>query len=138
MEAKKAGIAYSDNLMISELDEESGVSDNSGQFHINSDLFNEIRAERSAARPADDGVNLTSSSKKIEVEEEPYVHVIDDVRENHSGVSAPLKKIHTNQNRDIRSRHYLDPVGEVQPDPDDDVKEYKRADSKNYSAQRRF
>lgn len=59
MEAKKAGIAYSDNLLTSELDEDENYTfpsitpqqnDADDNFEINTDVFNKIRAERNAAR----------------------------------------------------------------------------------------
>ena len=58
MEAKKAGIAYSDNLLTSELDEDENYTfpsitpqqnDTDDNFEINTDVFNKIRAERNAA-----------------------------------------------------------------------------------------
>ena len=151
MEAKKAGIVYSDNLMISEMDDDlgSGVSDNSGQFQINSELFNQIRAERNASRTFESGNNeLKSTSDELKEEEgaeipesrSKYVHLIDDVRERHSGSSAPLKKLHSDTGRSARARHYIEPVEEapVYDPEDDDVKEYKRSDGNKYSANRRF
>ena len=59
MEAKKAGIAYSDNLLTSELDKDDNYTfpsintqQNEGDdnFEINTEVFNKIKAERIAAR----------------------------------------------------------------------------------------
>lgn len=135
MEAKKAGIAYSDNLTVSELDDEahSGSLEASGKFKINSDVFNQIKAERSVAKEQAEQNEIISSSEEIE---KPYVHVIDDVRENHSVDEVPLKKIHSEGSKINRTRHYIEP-SEPQG-ADDDVKEYKRPTGNKYSANRRF
>lgn len=141
MEAKKAGIAYSDNLMISEMDDEysSGVSDNSGQFKINSDVFNQIRAERSAARAADERNAAESTSNVINSGVIRQYPETPSVRENHSGIEAPLKKLHADRSREARSRHYIEPVPEQTVEKvEDDVKEYKRQDGNRFSANRRF
>lgn len=138
MEARKAGIEYSDNLMISELDENESVSssfENSGQFQLNSDVFNKIKADRTAAREKLKNSELVSDSNKINTPEKAreYVHIIDNVSENHSYTDTPLKKIHS-ENSVRRTRHYIP----VQDDKDDDVKEYKRSDGNKYSANRKF
>lgn len=140
MEARKAGIEYSDNLMFSELDEtDSAVSssfENSGQFQINSDVFNKIKADRNAAREKLKDGELVSDSNKINTPEKAreYVHIIDNVSENHSYTDTPLKKIHSeNANSVRRTRHYI-PV----QDDDDDVKEYKKSDGNKYTANRKF
>lgn len=134
MEAKKAGIEYSDNLMVSELSREpSTVSQDSGQFQINADVFNTIRAERNAAREQMSKDALTQNSEVIEPEEEkPYVHVIDNVSEKHSYNNAPLKKIHSEKPVTAsRTRHYItsDDVSDKKPE---------RQDGNRYSSNRRF
>ncbi|MEE0856025.1 MAG: hypothetical protein U0K87_12965 [Ruminococcus sp.] len=145
MEARKAGIEYSDNLMMSDFEPEpSGISsqgiENSGQFNINSDVFNKIKAERTAAR---EKINMDSPEtdserfKKIQEEaEESYVHIIKDVSEDHSNSDAPLKKIHS-EGTPYRGRHY------IEEEPEEDVKEYKKpSQPKNgtgkYTANRKF
>lgn len=129
MEAKRAGIAYSDNLAVAEVDNEFSGLDTGSKFSINSDIFNQIKAERTVAREQAEQSEITSDSSA-----KPYVHVIDDVRDDHAIDDAPLKKI-------SRNRHYIQPPveEEVIEDTydDDDVREYK-PDSKNFSANRRF
>ena len=49
MEAKKAGIEFSDNLAALEIDSEIGSNaENTGSFHINADVFNQIKASRTS------------------------------------------------------------------------------------------
>lgn len=141
MEARKAGIEYSDNLMVSELEESeapaSSSFENSGQFQLNSDVFNKIKAERTAAREKLKNGELVSDSNKINTPKETqkeYVHVINDVSENHSYTDTPLKKIHSDNAHTVRrTRHYI-----PAQDNDSDVKEYKKSDGNKYSANRRF
>ena len=137
MEAKRAGIAYSDNLAVSEIDNEFSGSDLGSGFRINSDVFNQIKADRSASREQISENELSSTSDKLE---RPIVHVIDDVSEDHAVDNAPLKKLRSDGSR-ARNRHYIgsepvNPVPSVE-DEDDDVKEYKPEGSR-YSANRRF
>lgn len=136
MEAKKAGIAYSDNLVTSELEDDTssfGVSADTGSgFQINNDVFNKIKAERTAAREKLSNGELISNSADINVEKTSYVHVIKDVSENHSSADVPLKKIHSEGTRTVsRTRHYI-PVEEEKPS------EPKRPDGNKYSANRKF
>ena len=137
MEAKRAGIAYSDNLAVSELDNEFSGLDSGSGFRINSDVFNQIKADRSASREQISENELSSTSDKVE---RPIVHVIDDVSEDHAVDNAPLKKLRSDGSR-TRNRHYIssEPVNPapVTDDEDDDVKEYKPEGSR-YSANRRF
>ena len=129
MEAKKAGIAYSDNLSVSDTD--SDLTD-SGRFSINSDIFNQIKAERSSTREQVENDEISSTSTQVE---KPMVHVIDDVSEGHAIDDAPLKKIHSEGTR--VNRHYITPP-EPEPAPEeDDVREYQ-PDNNRYSANRRF
>lgn len=133
MEAKKAGIEYSDNLVMSELEPDSGLGsqglDNGGQFNINSDLFNKIKAERTAAREKINKTAPESDSEKfrrIRAEAgESYVHIIKDVSENqdHSYSDEPLKKIHS-EGTPYKGRHYINEDSAIEPE--DDVKEYKK------------
>lgn len=136
MEAKKAGIAYSDNLVTSELEDESssfGISSDTGSgFQINNDVFNKIKAERNAAREKLSNGELISNSADINIEKTSYVHVIKDVSENHSSADVPLKKIHSEGTRTVsRTRHYI-PVEEEKP------AEPKKNDGNKYSANRKF
>ncbi len=95
MEAKRAGIAYSDNLAVSELDNEFSGLDSGSGFRINSDVFNQIKADRSASREQISENELSSTSDKVE---RPNRHYISSEPVN----PAP-----------------------VTDDEDDDVKEYK-------------
>lgn len=149
MEAKKAGIEYSDNLTAFEFDDELGsINDNSGQFRINSDLFNQIKSERSAAKTQTESNEISSDSGSIEntndEEKESYVHIIKDVSEDHGSTAAyPLKKIHSEGTKVIKKAHYLNDentksIDEKPVQDDDFIKEYKKADTNQYSTNRRF
>lgn len=156
MEAKKAGIAYSDNLLISDFKEEPfrgrNAQDN-GQFQINADVFNKIRAERNAAREKLGKDDISSSTQKTEFYEtkpvstnnvqnihdkvgqknDGYVHLIDNVSENHSYDNVPLKKIHSeNVHSASRARHYI-------PEQENEERQKQQKPSGNrYSSNRRF
>ena len=139
MEAKKAGIAYSDNLAVSEIDNEFSGIDTGNKFTVNTDIFNQIKAERTTAREKAERNEISSTSAGTE---KPLVHVIDDVSEQHSVDEAPLKKIHSEGSR--VNRHYITPppvesapVTQTYEEAEDDVKEYK-PDGNKYSANRRF
>lgn len=139
MEAKKAGIEFSDNLASIEMNEETGMAlENSVQFKINSDLFNQIKNERTTPKKQTESNDIVSDSEKIG--NENYVHVINDVREDHSGTTSyPLKKLHSEGARIVRTRHYIEPQPEADEAGDDsDVKEYKKPDTNKYSGNRRF
>ncbi len=151
MEAKKAGIEYSDNLITSELDDSntysfspvssspaSSVSSDTGSdFHINSDVFNKIRAERTAARKKLDGNDIISDSASMgSVKKDGYVPVKGDISENHVSTDVPLKKIHSENVHSTvrRNHHYISSEAEsesrnVQP---------KRPDGNRYSSNRKF
>lgn len=143
MEAKKAGIEYSDNLMVSEITgDQSPLSQDSGQFRINSDVFNKIRAERNAAREqmsrdentnASDDVNIYHPERTEEETSGKYVHVIDNVSENHSYDDAPLKKIRSETPHTVsRQHHYISndaPTEDKKPD---------KSNTNRYSSNRRF
>lgn len=153
MEARRAGIAYSDNLSISELDEEVGYVEGSNQFQINNDVFNKIKAERSATTVKTTNSDLVSDSKELEnnninnnepdLPKQPYVEVMGEVRENHSAADdSPLKKIHSEGTRINRSRHYIDVPEEtqqahVQDDYSENIKTEK-TEPNRFSANRRF
>ena len=138
MEAKKAGIEFSDNLTSDDYIDDTGISsDSSSQFKINSDLFNQIKAERSAPKSVNQNQEIVSDSEKIE--EKKYVHVIKDVSEDHTEASSePLKKLHSEGTKVIRPRHYIQDNKPAHMATDDDVKEYKKPDTNKYSGNRRF
>lgn len=126
MEARKAGIEYSDNLVNSDIDDRGGAtfevsSDTSSDFKINSDIFNTIKAERNAARVKLSDGELISNSAEIEKtaefnKESDYVPVINNVSENHSSADVPLKKIHSDGERQVnRVRHYIPDNEEKEP-----------------------
>ena len=127
----KAGIEYSDNLTISDIDStgSSPLSD-SGGFRINSDVFNEIKAERAMVREQGEQENIVSSSDSMGG---TNVYDIESVRENHAGSDAPLKKL---GHHSSRSRHYIaEDETEEQPEPE---AEEELPDGNRYSANRKF
>ena len=124
MEAKKAGIEYSDNLTALDFEDVSTSIDNSGQFKINSDLFHQIKSERSSPRGQAETNELVSDSGTLE--KESYVPIIDNVREEHGGTTEyPLKKLRSDSSKTGRPAHYTSE--ENQSVDDDDVKEYKKS-----------
>lgn len=136
MEARKAGLEYSDSFSISSLDEEKSASlEATGQFKINTDIFNEIKSERSSSKDKGkiDSDEITSHSAEAEkAENKNYVPVIDPVSEDHSSVDAPLKKIHSDSSHISRTRHHYIPAAE----PEEDEPEQKTGD--RFSGNRRF
>ncbi len=139
MEARKAGIEYSDNLVTSELEEEKfGTNPDTGSFKINSDVFNKIKDERTAARAKLQDGELVSSSVNnegtddVSMERTNYVHIIKDVSEEHESTDAPLKKLHS-ENSVSRTRHHIS----VQTE-DRDLRRSEKPDGNKYSANRRF
>lgn len=138
MEARKAGIEYSDNLITSELEENEGYTfgasaDTGSDFKINSDVFNTIKAERNAAREKLKGNEIISDSSEINKpaeKRESYVPVIKNVSQRHSSDDVPLKKIHSESTQRMnRTRHYI---------PSQEEKEPKKPDGNRYSANRKF
>lgn len=138
MEAKRAGIEYSDNLITSELEENepvlSGLSgDTQSGFQINADVFNTIKAERAAARERLSENELISDSSEIKKAEEKISNEASAIKNESylSGSSdAPLKKIHSESiHYPDRTRHY------IQNKPN---REPKKSDTNRYSANRKF
>ena len=149
MEAKRAGIEYSDNLSISELDEDMGYVEGSNQFQINNDVFNKIKAERNASTVQTENSDLVSDSAELENKDidsnignnnNSYVEVMGEVRENHSAADdSPLKKIHSEGTRINRSRHYIETPDNVEEAPVEGEKtRSEKAEPNRYSANRRF
>ncbi len=131
MEARKAGLEYSDSFAIGSIDDEiSSVSDATGQFKINADIFNEIKSERNSSKNQAESDNIVSNSDQIEARKESYVDVNDNVRASHSSDDAPLKKIHSEGARINRTRHYI-PVEEPEEEP-------QKPSGDKYSANRKF
>lgn len=142
MEAKKAGIEYSDNLITSELEESetpafSSSFDQTGQFNLNSDVFNKIKAERTAAREKLQNNEAISDSSKIKTEEKSYVPIIDNISESHSYTDTPLKKIHSDNSGVSRNRHYI-PSQEQENNDLGSTRVIKKPDGNKYSANRKF
>lgn len=149
MEAKKAGIEYSDNLISSELDDitASGVSFDSGSdFKIDSDLFNSIKTERNSAKKnIDTQEEIMSNSDEIgktkmfNAKKEDMIPIIDKVRENHSESDAPLKKIHSDQQNMARTRHhYVSSDSDYSGENENKAAQEEKPDGNKYSANRRF
>lgn len=138
MEARKEGIAYSDNLIISDFDDKENLSfskEGGENFKINSDVFNKIKAERNASREQFKGENLISDSDKIspKQEQDDYVPVINNVSQNHVSVDAPLRKIRSESKQSInRMQHYI-PIKS-----DSSEGEKRKTDGNRYSANRKF
>lgn len=138
MEARKEGIAYSDNLIISDFDEKEKFSfskDSIENFRINSDVFNKIKTERNAAREQLKGEDLISDSAKVSAQknQSSYIPVINNVSQNHVSVDAPLRKIRSETKQSInRMQHYIP----IESDSSEDEKSKK--DGNRYSANRKF
>lgn len=143
MEAKKEGIAYSDNIITSELDDGSRYSfssvppDNDSDFAINTDVFNKIKAERNAARErlSENNNDIVSDSGKIE-DDSDYIPIIDNVSENHNNDDVPLKKLHSDSVRTAvrRNHHYIS----SRPGDDEGITAPKKNDTNRYSSNRKF
>lgn len=135
MEAKKAGIEYSDNLLTTELKESEKPTflqnDNTGNFQINSDVFNKIREDRNAAR--EQLRENTNTIRQNLGENSSYVPIINDVSEDHISTQAPLKKIHSETKEKINRTHHYIPI-----ESDSHENEKKKSDGNRYSANRRF
>ncbi len=143
MEAKKAGIEYSDNLTMSDLDNEPyySVGKDSDRFQINTDVFNKIRDDRNASREKMSSDVARQSSARVSVENKNtensqnnrYVHVIDNVSENHSYDDAPLKKLHSDASQSARRTHHY--VSEAEQPAE---KKQEKQEDNRYSGNRRF
>lgn len=135
MEARKAGLEYSDSFAIGSLDEEASSSmEATGQFTINSEVFNEIKSERSAAKKQGETDDLNSHSSPQEARKEDYVPVIEPVREEHSSSDAPLKKLHSEGMPINRTRHHYIPA----PAEDEEQIVTEKHDSDRFSGTRTF
>ncbi len=134
MEARKAGLEYSDSFAIGSLDEEKNSAlESTGQFKINADVFNKIKSERSSAREQAESNNIVSHSDHVgeKKPKERYVAVNENVRERHSSDNSPLKKIHSEGTRINRTRHYI-----LTPEPEEEQTDNNEGGK--YSANRKF
>ena len=108
MEAKKAGIEYSDNLTALDFEDDAAAQDSNGQFKINSDLFQEIKSSRKSP-------NKEQNSKELISHSEP-VAVPSEASDGTSGTTTnySLKKLRSEKNKSERHRHYIDDSPEAQ------------------------
>lgn len=133
MEAKKAGRVYSDNLLDDITDDfsQSQPESETGEFEINTNVFNKIKEERNAARAQ----LQTEASDESDGRTKSFVSVINDVSENHASSSnAPLKKIHSDSERSYERPHHFAADSSYA----DNQEEKRKSDSNRYSANRRF
>lgn len=133
MEAKKAGIEYSDNLTALDFDDEVSPVDNSKQFKLNSDLFNQIKSSRSSGKEQFDSKNIVSNSSQLEDNTDDYIFVSPDVRqEQGSTASYPLKQV-----RQQEKRRRMEAAEAAPGEPKHQADSSKPA-GKHYSGDRRF
>ena len=135
MEAKKAGRVYSENIAGDITDEFEFVkapqAEQSG-FEIDSNVFNRVKEKRTAER-----IQLQKENSEVESSQEigktkSFVPVISNTSENHASIDAPLKKIHSDAEKEYtRSSHYI-------PSDENDDENEKKADGNKYSANRKF
>lgn len=62
MEARKAGMEYSDNLS-GDFDDDPSSPENGQHFKLNSDLFNQIKSSRSSSKEQAEGKEIVSNSQ---------------------------------------------------------------------------
>lgn len=142
MEARRAGIEYSDNILSDELDSKDSSSEFGGDgFKINAEVFNKIKSERSAAKIQLESDDISSDSKKIIQDSDDidsqktmaFVPVIKNVSENHSSTEAPLKKLNSDSGRSVRRTHYYADEPAEKPE-----KNEHKPQTNRYSANRKF
>ena len=68
MEARKAGIEYSDNLTALDFEDSASSSEGGMKFEINADLFNHIKSSRSTSKEQADGKEIVSNSEAVSQE----------------------------------------------------------------------
>lgn len=71
MEARKAGMEYSDNLSGLDFDDDPSSPENGQHFKLNSDLFNQIKSSRSSAREQAEGKEIVSNSQAAQSDDAP-------------------------------------------------------------------
>jgi hypothetical protein len=154
MEARKAGIEYSDKQAINELENPVPVpiadsSFETDKFQINTDIFNKIKAERNVAKSDFSNSALSYSQNEIivitddepdysvEDDDDSFVPIINNISENHSSSDdTPLKKLHSEEKRSIvRTHHYIDSSQEKKSEH---MVETKKHSGNKYSANRKF
>lgn len=144
MEAKKAGMVYSENIagdIVDEFDfnpikstrttESQPVEDTTPKVAIDTSVFNQLKKKRDAERMhLQEEINKSDNDAKAGKTMD-FVPVISDVKEEHASMDAPLKKIRTDSDSGFsRSRHYIPPK--------EDSDETKKADKNKYTANRKF
>lgn len=65
MEARKAGMEYSDNLS-GDFDDDPSSPENGQHFKLNSDLFNQIKSSRSSSKEQAEGKEIVSNSQAVQ------------------------------------------------------------------------
>ena len=152
MEAKKAGMVYSENIAGDIADEfefnpikssrttsevpeivepHTELEDTSPKVAIDTSVFNQLKQKRDAER-----MHLQEEMNKADDTEAKddtmsFVPVISDVSEDHASMDAPLKKLRSDTDTGFsRSRHYIPPK--------EDSDGTKRADTNKYTANRKF
>ncbi len=136
MEAKKAGIVYSENI-AGDISEEftfnpnkiSKNIENTSKIAIDSSVFNELKKKRDAER-----VQLQekiSGGSEADENEDSFVPVINNVSEEHASSDAPLKKLKSDSDSGFtRTRHYIP--------PQEDIVSTKKSETNKYTANRKF
>lgn len=66
MEARKAGMEYSDNLSGLDFDDDPSSPENGQHFKLNSDLFNQIKSSRSSSKEQAEGKEIVSNSQAVQ------------------------------------------------------------------------
>ena len=128
MEAKKAGIEFSDNLTALDFDEEVSSMENSIQFKINSDLFNQIKSSRKSKKEQNNGKDLLSNS--ISGKQNPEAEAIPNVSGDHAGTATyPLKKLKNEVGKKVGNFHHKKETA-----PEDEVAAAKRAQKEQEAA----
>lgn len=147
MEAKKAGMFYSENIAGDITDEfdfnpmrtshtiTSEPEDTTPKVAIDTSVFNQLKQKRDAERiHLQEEMNRADEEKEADKETDKtvaFVPVISDVSEDHASMDAPLKKIRSDADTGFsRSRHYI-----PQKEESDDN---KKADTNKYTANRKF
>ncbi len=69
MEARKAGMEYSDNLSGLDFDDDPSSPENGQHFKLNSDLFNQIKSSRSSSKEQAEGKEIVSNSQAVQNDE---------------------------------------------------------------------
>ena len=146
MEAKKAGMVYSENIAGDITDEfdfnpmrtshtiTSEPEDTTPKVAIDTSVFNQLKQKRDAERiHLQEEMNREDEEKEADKETDKtvaFVPVISDVSEDHASMDAPLKKIRSDADTGFsRSRHYI-----PQKEESDDN---KKADTNKYTANRK-